>query len=312
MSNTDTEQDSDQLTEIINAWLDHICQERGYSEHTRIAYARDIAQFLQHISKKHDRPIALVDLGKIDGRTFRSFMAARRRHGASSRSLARTLSALRAFFRWLEVEDILHNRAVTQVTLPKVTRSLPKPLTINKAKDLVDARGDADLDWVAARDTAVLLLLYGSGLRISEALSIQCQDAPVDGRDTLRITGKGNKQRMVPVLPIVTQGVHSYITLCPYELEGAAPLFVGVKGGPLSPRMIQLAIARLREALELPYNATPHSLRHSFATHLLAQGADLRQIQELLGHASLSTTQSYTDVERDRLLAVYDAAHPRA
>ncbi len=306
------DQDNVQLAGIVAAWLEHICYERGYSENTRISYARDIAQFLQHISGRSGTPVTLTDLGKIDGRTFRAFMAARRNQGASSRSLARTLSALRAFFRWLEIEDILRNRAVTQVTLPKVPRSLPKPLTVDKAKNLVDARGDTDLDWVAARDTAVMLLLYGAGLRISEALSIKCQDAPTGGRDTLRIIGKGNKERMVPILPIIAQGIESYIALCPYELSGPDALFVGVKGGALSPRMIQLAIARLREILELPHNATPHTLRHSFATHLLAEGADLRQIQELLGHASLSTTQSYTDVERDRLLAVYDAAHPRA
>ncbi|MEO1607926.1 MAG: tyrosine recombinase XerC [Pseudomonadota bacterium] len=300
------------LAEIVRAWLDHICLERGYSENTRVAYARDAEQFLAHLRGKLGRPAKLTDLGQIDGRTFRAFMAARRQQGASSRSLARTLSALRAFFRWLEVEEILHNRAITQVTLPKVPRLLPRPLTVDKAKDLIGAGSETDLDWVAARDTAVLLLLYGAGLRISEALSIKRQDAPSEMRDTLRIAGKGGKERMVPVLPIVVAAVKSYISLCPYELAGHHPLFVGVKGGALSARMIQLAIARLRESLELPNNATPHTLRHSFATHLLAEGADLRQIQELLGHASLSTTQSYTDVERDRLLAIYDAAHPRA
>ncbi len=171
---------------------------------------------------------------------------------------------------------------------------------------------DADLDWVAARDTAVLLLLYGCGLRISEALGILYRDAPLPGRDTLRITGKGDKERMVPVLPVAQSAVARYVALCPYPLSPDQPLFLGAKGGPLSPRLIQLAMEKLRAELQLPDTATPHALRHSFATHLLSAGADLRQIQELLGHASLSTTQVYTEVDRDRLLAVYDKAHPRA
>lgn len=313
MGNAEIAQQHDgSLAGVVGAWLDHICLQRGYAENTRVAYARDIEQFLRHLGGKLGRPAELADLGHVESRTFRAFMAARRRQGASSRSLARTLSALRAFFRWLEVAEILRNRAIAQVMLPKVPRLLPKPLTVEKAKELVGAATETDLNWVAARDTAVLLLLYGAGLRISEALSIERQDAPSQTRDILRITGKGGKERMVPILPIVAAAVESYIGICPYRLDGHRPLFVGVKGGALSARAIQLAIARLRESLELPHNATPHSLRHSFATHLLAEGADLRQIQELLGHASLSTTQSYTDVERDRLLAIYDAAHPRA
>jgi len=300
------------LTDLIASWLDHICLERGHSENTRLAYARDAEQFLRYLQIKLGRSLHLADLAALDGRTFRAFMATRRRQGASSRSLARTLSALRALFRWLEVQEILRNRSIMQVTLPKVPRSLPKPLTVEKAKVVVSANADTDLAWVAARDKAVFLLLYGLGLRISEALSILCKDAPIAGRDSLLITGKGNKERLLPVLPIVTEAIATYLLMCPYQLKDSEPLFVGVRGGPLSARVIQMAIARLREKLELPNNATPHTLRHSFATHLLAEGADLRQIQELLGHASLSTTQSYTEVERERLLAIYDAAHPRA
>lgn len=296
----------------VQAWQDHIRLDRGHATNTEIAYARDAEQFLRHLKIRLDRAPELRDLSRVDTRTIRSFLAARRRQGASSRSLARTLSALRSFFRWLEAEEILRNRAILQVALPKVPRSLPKPLTVGKAKELVGARSDADLDWVAARDTAVLLLLYGAGLRISEALSIKVKDAPQSDRDALRIVGKGNKQRLVPILPVIAEAISVYRTQCPYELEADDKLFLGVRGGPLSPRIIQLVVARLRESLGLPHNATPHTLRHSFATHLLSAGADLRQIQELLGHASLSTTQSYTEVERDRLLAVYDAAHPRA
>jgi integrase/recombinase XerC len=183
---------------------------------------------------------------------------------------------------------------------------------VEKAAAVVDGGMAADLDWIAARDVAVLLLLYGSGLRISEALGIARRDAPTDGREMLRVTGKGGKERIVPVLPVTQAAVARYVALCPCRLAPDGPLFLGAKGGPLSPRIVQLLMARLREALGLPETATPHALRHSFATHLLSAGADLRQIQELLGHASLSTTQLYTEVDRERLLAVYDKAHPRA
>ena len=304
--------DNSPLDQVVSAWLDHLTSERGHSENTYRSYARDAEQFQLHLTKAIGQTPKLEDLNLITTRSFRSFMAARRNQGASSRSLARSLSALRSFFRWLEAEELLRNRAILQVTMPKVPRSLPRPLTEIKAKDIVEARTETDLDWVAARDTAVLLLLYGAGLRISEALSINLQDRPTPRRNTIRIIGKGNKERLVPVLPITIDAIETYIEICPYPLEADDPLFVGVKGGRLSPRIIQLAVAKLRERLGLPHNATPHTLRHSFATHLLSAGADLRQIQELLGHASLSTTQSYTEVERERLLAVYDAAHPRA
>jgi integrase/recombinase XerC len=196
--------------------------------------------------------------------------------------------------------------------MPKVPHGIPKPLTVAKAAAVVDGGAAAELDWVAARDTAVLLLLYGSGLRISEALFLQHKDAPLPGRDVLRVVGKGGKERLVPVLPITQAAIARYIALCPYALEPDSPLFLGTKGGRLSPRIVQLLMERLRGELGLPGTATPHALRHSFATHLLSAGADLRQIQELLGHASLSTTQVYTEVDRTRLLAVYDKAHPRA
>jgi integrase/recombinase XerC len=196
--------------------------------------------------------------------------------------------------------------------MPKVPHGIPKPLTVAKAAAVVDAGRAAESDWVAARDTAVLLLLYGCGLRISEALSLQRKEAPLAGRDVLRIVGKGGKERLVPLLPVTQAAVARYVDLCPYPLDPDGPLFLGVKGGRLSPRIIQLLMERLRDRLGLPATATPHALRHSFATHLLSAGADLRQIQDLLGHASLSTTQAYTEVDRTRLLAVYDKAHPRA
>jgi integrase/recombinase XerC len=185
-------------------------------------------------------------------------------------------------------------------------------LAVEKAEAVVDGGPAAELDWIAARDAAVLLLLYGSGLRISEALAIERKNAPTDERDVLRVMGKGGKERLVPVLPITRTAIARYVALCPFSQAPDSPLFLGAKGGRLSPRIVQLAMQRMREALGLPETATPHALRHSFATHLLSAGADLRQIQELLGHASLSTTQVYTEVDRARLLAVYDRAHPRA
>jgi integrase/recombinase XerC len=221
------------------------------------------------------------------------------------------MSSFRQFFRWLEADQSLKNHAILKVATPRVARGLPRPLTVAKAADLVETDMAADLDWMRARDLAVLLLLYGAGLRTSEALGLTLANAPTAGRDVLHITGKGGKQRLVPILPAIQHAVARYIELCPFPLEKDEPMFRGAKGGPLSPRIIQLLMERLRGALGLPETATPHALRHSFATHLLSAGADLRQIQELLGHASLSTTQVYTEVDRERLLKVYDLAHPR-
>lgn len=300
------------LQEAVGQWRDYLALERGHADKTLEAYDRDLRQFLIHLGNRLGHTPCLADLTRIDTRTFRSFLAARRKDGIQSRSLARTIAALRSFFRWLEAAGIMRNRAILQVAQPRLPRALPKPVTVEKAAELVAPQPGAALDWVGARDSAVLLLLYGGGLRISEALGILVKDAPSSDRDVLRIVGKGRKERLVPVLPVTIEAIETYRQLCPYPLESDDLLFRGAKGGPLSPRIIQLAIARLRETLGLPETTTPHALRHSFATHLLAAGADLRQIQELLGHASLSTTQVYTEVERDRLLAVYDAAHPRA
>ncbi|MEZ5852960.1 MAG: tyrosine recombinase XerC [Hyphomicrobiaceae bacterium] len=295
----------------MEAWLDHLEHEKDVSEKTAEAYVRDARDLLTWLAGRVQRRVTLADLETLDAKAFRAFLAARRRAGLESRSLARSLSALRQLFRWLEADEALAGHAIGRVQSPKVPRGLPKPLTEARARSLVADTMEAQLDWVAARDLAVLLLLYGCGLRISEALQITQCDAPVRGRDTLRIVGKGNKERVVPVLPVTQQAIERYLALCPYPLDADEPMFRGAKGGPLSPRIIQLAIARAREVLGLPETATPHALRHSFATHLLSAGADLRQIQELLGHASLSTTQVYTQVDRERLLKVYDAAHPR-
>lgn len=294
-------------------WLSHLRDHRGYSPATLDAYERDLRQFRAFLDTDLGRAPCLADVAAIDLKAVRRFMASRRREGATSRSLLRTMSALRTFYRWLDNDGVATSKAIRQAALPRVPHSVPKPLTVDKAARLVEEpEATAETDWIGARDAAVLLLLYGAGLRISEALGISRKDAPTPGRDVIRITGKGDKERLVPILPVIQAAIARYIALCPYTLTPDAPLFVGAKGGTLSPRIIQLLIERLRDVLSLPETATPHALRHSFATHLLSAGADLRQIQELLGHASLSTTQVYTEVDRERLLAVYDKAHPRS
>ncbi|MEZ5829345.1 MAG: tyrosine recombinase XerC [Hyphomicrobiales bacterium] len=299
----------------INAWFVYLMTERQLAAHTIEAYRRDLSQFLAflvgHCGRKPDLKLLL----KLSARDVRAFLAARRADGVVSRSLSRTLSALRMFYRFLERRGLGKNDAIRAVQLPKLPHSVPKPLTAPKATALVDG---ADVtqphapEWILARDTAVLTLLYGSGLRISEALSLRMKDAPVKGRDMLRVTGKGSKTRVVPVLPVTRQAIERYLKLVPAKLGADDPLFVGARGKQLSPRIIQLRMAKARAALGLPDTATPHALRHSFATHLLGAGADLRAIQELLGHASLSTTQGYTEVDRAHLLKAYESAHPRA
>lgn len=301
-----------ELRRATDGFIAHLAAERAASELTIEAYGRDLRDFLAFLARSRRHAVALADLEALGIKDFRAFLVSRRAAGAASRSLARTLSALRTFFTWLEAAEIVKNRSARQIKSPKVPHSVPKPLPIDKARQVVDGGMAADLDWIAARDVAVLLLLYGSGLRLSEALGITHQGAPLPGRDTIMIRGKGDKDRLVPILPIAQQAVARYLKLCPFELSPDDALFRGAKGGPLSPRIVQLTMERLRGEIGLADTATPHALRHSFATHLLSAGADLRQIQELLGHASLSTTQVYTEVDRDRLISIHDAFHPRA
>ncbi len=303
------------VREAVGDWLAYLAIERQLSANTAEAYERDISQLLAFLAGHLNRLPDMKQLLALQARDVRAFLAARRSEGVGSRSLSRSLSALRMFYKFLERRGYGKNDAIRAVSLPKLPHSVPKPLTAPKATALVDGADIASPgapEWILARDTAVLALLYGSGLRISEALSLQRKDAPIKGRDMLRVTGKGNKMRVVPVLPIVREAVESYLKLCPIKLGSDDPLFVGARGKQLSPRIIQLRIARARATLGLPETATPHALRHSFATHLLGAGADLRAIQELLGHASLSTTQGYTEVDRAHLLKAYDRAHPRA
>jgi integrase/recombinase XerC len=283
------------------------------SPKTLEAYGRDVGQFLDFLGGHLGGAPTLKQLAKLTPADVRAFMAARRSGGAGNRSLMRGLAGARSFARFLERESKGKVGALAAIRTPKLPRSLPKPLAIEDARRMTDTNvreGETRPPWIIARDAAVLGLLYGSGLRIAEALSLTRKEMPAG--DQLTVTGKGNKARMVPVLPQVAKLIADYVALCPLELPLDGPLFVGARGGPLGPRIVQLAMARLRGALGLPDSATPHALRHSFATHLLARGGDLRAIQELLGHASLSTTQIYTAVDSERLLEVYASAHPRA
>jgi len=301
------------VTAEIGRWLGYLGAEKRMSVKTLEAYARDVGQFLDFLSRHLGGAPSLKHLSKLTPADVRAFMAARRSEGLSSRSLMRVLAGARSFTRFLERNGKGKVGALSAVRAPKVAKTLPKPLAIAAAKRISDPdlrAGEEREPWIIARDAAVLALLYGSGLRISEALSLKRKDA--DASDAITVTGKGNKTRMVPVLPQVMKSIVDYVALCPLDLPDDGPLFVGSRGGPLSPRIVQLAMARLRGALGLPDTATPHALRHSFATHLLARGGDLRAIQELLGHASLSTTQIYTAVDSERLLEVYASAHPRA
>ena len=300
----------------IEHWLGYLGAERRMSAKTLDAYRRDVTQFLAFLAEHLGGAPSLKELEKLTPQDVRAFMAARRADGIGSRSLMRSLAGARSFARFLERNGKGKLGALAAVRAPKVPRGLPKPLGVASAKQMSDAdlrAGEERPQWVLARDAAVLALLYGSGLRISEALSLKRKDVPAPGGgDVILVTGKGNKERMVPVLQNVLQLIADYLKLCPIEIAPDALIFIGARGGPLSPRIIQLAMARLRGALGLPDSATPHALRHSFATHLLARGGDLRAIQELLGHASLSTTQIYTAVDSERLLEAYRSAHPRA
>lgn len=293
----------------IAGWMRELGSVKRLAPKTLEAYGRDITQFMSFLAGHMGGPITLDSLRELRGADIRAFMARRREESLGSRSLARMLSSLKSFFGYLERENVLATEALNVVRAPKVGRSLPKALTVIEAKQAIAATDELEEEpWVAARDMAVISLCYGAGLRISEALALTKEDLEAE---VLRVTGKGGKVRMVPLIAPVRQAIDSYLKLSPYKLWPEDPLFRGVKGGVLSPRIIQKRMELLRSALGLPPSATPHALRHSFATHLLGKGGDLRSIQELLGHASLSTTQIYTAVDTERLLDSYAKAHPR-
>ena len=300
------------LADAIEQWLSWLTHERRGSAHTVDGYARDLKDLLRFLEEHRGQTPTLADFAAADRNDFRAWMAARARRGVEAASTARALSAAKNFARFLAKRGLAQNGALGGMRNPKLPRAVPKPLNAIEAEDALDAiAGLHEAEWIGKRDLAVLTLLYGAGLRISEALSLARKDAPKPGA-ALRIKGKGNKTRVVPVLPVVAEAIADYLKALPIPCEPEGPLFLGARGKRLSPRLVQMAMQKLRLQLGLPETATPHALRHSFATHLLAGGADLRAIQELLGHSSLSTTQRYTEVDAARLLAVYNAAHPRA
>ena len=303
------------LATAAQGWVRHIAAERRMSPHSLDAYARDLRQFLVFLADYQGGRPELATIDALTATDIRAFMARRRQSAVGNRSLLRQLAGIRSFARYCEREGLACTNALASVRAPKLARTLPKPIEATQACAVASGQGFDGEDrpaWTLARDTAVLALLYGAGLRISEALAIKRIDAPLGALDVLTVLGKGQKTRQVPIIETVRYAIERYIALCPWPLPAQGPLFIGVKKGPLSPRIIQLAVERLRGALNLPDSATPHALRHSFATHLLSRGGDLRSIQELLGHASLSTTQIYTAVDSARLLESYRANHPRA
>jgi integrase/recombinase XerC len=309
---------SSKLTEARAAWRDWLRSERRLSGHTLVAYEHDVANFLAFMTTYLGDTPTLDQLAKLKPAEFRAWLAERAHAGMARTSTARAFSSLRSFFRFLDKRGLAHNASIAAIQTPKLPRSVPKALSEDDMTELLDAPADREREaWIDLRDAAVLLLLYGAGLRIGEALGLAkgtVEELLKSGRDTLGIIGKGNKERLVPLLPQAIEALAAYRDACPY-LKALGPgdaFFLGARGGPLDAAIVQKRVRELRHQLGLADSVTPHALRHSFATHLLGAGGDLRTIQELLGHASLSTTQRYTDVDAARLSAVYRAAHPRA
>ncbi|HEX8899656.1 tyrosine recombinase XerC [Vitreimonas sp.] len=298
---------------LLQHWIAHLRDERRFAANSVEAYERDVAAFLGFLQGHLGGEPSAHDLAHLEPRDLRAYLAYRRQgpDALADRSISRALAAIRSFYRYLERRHGVANARLALVRGPKLKRPLPRPVSEGAARDLiVEASDTASQDWIGARDAALITLLYAAGLRISEALALTGADLPLP--DMLRVVGKGSKERIVPLLPAARQAVERYAALCPYALTEDAPLFRAVRGGALSPRMAQDLMQRLRGRLGLPSSATPHALRHAFATHLLANGGDLRAIQDLLGHESLSTTQTYASVEAKKILQLYRRAHPRA
>ena len=294
-------------------WVAHLADERRFSAHSVEAYARDVGAFLDFLGQHFGGGVDGAALARLEPRDLRAYLAFRRSgdDALSDRSLSRALAAIRGFFRWLDRRKAISNPRLSLVRGPKLKPTLPRPVSEKAARDLIAEAETAGAEpWIGARDAALITLLYAAGLRISEALALTGADRPLP--ETLRIHGKGGKERLAPMLPVTRDAIEHYASLCPFALDRAGPLFRGARGGALSPRIAQALMAHLRARLGLPSSATPHALRHSFATHLLTHGADLRAIQDLLGHESLSTTQRYAAVDAEKILAAYRAAHPRA
>ncbi len=309
---------SSKLEAARAAWRDWLRSERRLAGHTLVAYEHDVANFLGFMTKYLGDTPTLEQLSKLKPAEFRAWLAERAREGMARTSTARAFSSLRSFFRFLDKRGLAHNASIAAIQTPKLPRSVPKALSEDDMTELLETPADREREaWIDLRDTAVLLLLYGAGLRIGEALGLAkgtVEELLKSGRDTLSIIGKGNKTRLVPLLPQAIEALGAYRNACSYikALGPGDAFFLGARGGPLDAAIVQKRVRDLRHQLGLADSVTPHALRHSFATHLLGAGGDLRTIQELLGHASLSTTQRYTDVDAARLSAVYRAAHPRA
>lgn len=299
--------------DALAEFLAYLRDERRASPRTLEAYGRDVSAFLGFLAQHLGGAASLQDLAALEPADLRAYLAHRRRgeDALGDRSIARALAAIRAFLRFLERRHGVENARLALVRGPRLKPTLPRPVSEDGAAALIEAAEAQDAEpWIAARDAALLTLLYAAGLRISEALAISGADLPLG--ESLRVTGKGGKMRLAPILPAAQTAMATYVRLCPHPIGERDSVFRGAKGGPMSPRVAQMLVARLRAGLGLPDSATPHALRHAFATHLLSGGADLRAIQELLGHSSLSTTQRYAAVEAERLLEIYEKAHPRA
>ena len=303
------------VVKALTDWQDWLTHEKHYSAHTLDAYSRDVISFFKFLGRHLGHAPGLEDLDRLSTRDFRGYLARQNAKGLERTSTARAMSTLKTFFKYLVREGRIENTVIQTVRIPKVPKSIPKALSIEDALTALDVVEELSDDvWVGKRDKALLTLLYGCGLRLGEALKLSRDEGlrALDGDASLVISGKGGKQRLVPVLPAVSIAIQDYLDVCPFQFEGDAPLFVGVRGKRLNPAIAQKTVRELRALLKLPDSATPHALRHSFATHLLGGGGDLRTIQELLGHASLSSTQRYTEVDGEHLSMVYDATHPRA
>jgi integrase/recombinase XerC len=295
--------------DLKKQWLASLAHERRASPHTLRAYGDDAERFLTFLREHIGGAVNERSLAKLSPADIRAFITVRRSGGLGAKGVQRAIAAVRSFFRYLARENILENAAARSVRTPRIQRGLPRPLSETDASRAIEQAGEHDVEWMAARDVALLTLLYGAGLRISEALSLRRGDVPLPS--SLTILGKGSKERVVPLLPAVREAIDSYERLLPFTGAKDSPLFLSRRGKPMSPREAQLLMQKLRGALGLSERATPHALRHSFATHLLSNGGDLRSVQELLGHASLSTTQTYTQIDTRKLMEVYEKAHPR-
>ena len=306
------EANDDAVQAVAREWIDWLKNERRYARNTLDAYHRNVCAFLAFLRTHEAADLSLTGLGRLQATDLRAYLARRRRAKSAfgDRTSARALASIRSFFSFLDQRHGISNASIGFVHGPRIKPGLPRPVSATAAFDLMDLAGEVDLPWIGARNTAVLTLLYGCGLRISEALGLD--GAMRDLPQALRITGKGGKVRIVPTLPVARDAVAAYASLCPFPLTPGQPLFRGLRGGALSPRLIQGQMAQMRRQLALPETATPHALRHAFATHLLQAGGDLRAIQELLGHASLSTTQRYTALETRHMAESFQKAHPRA